>query len=734
MKQLQVVTAILIIVGVAGLFALNFVNLSTPEIQSTVSKFSSFEELSNYLKENADTSSGFGNIFRSQMEAASTAAPQSDAGSKSIDYSSTNIQVSGVDEADIVKTDGKYIYTISNDYTNYGINIVDAYPPENAKIISRINLSEYPQDIFVNDGKLVVFGQRYGYSIFKSSPLMEGEIFPSYEPSVFIYVYDISNKENPVLVKNITLEGGYANSRMIDDYVYIVVNTPINLDRIALPQIQEDDKVKEIPAEEISYTIYPDYSYQYTEIISINLANNEVSEETILMGTSQNIFVSSNNIYITHAKPYNYYDYMDRVVDELIVSNLPASTRSEINEIRDSDLPKYEIYYNVSFVISEYFQSLSGNQEEIERWEDILTTKGPEVVEKISKEFDKTIIHRIEINNGELTYKSSGEVPGQVLNQFSMDEYNDHFRIATTTNNFGGFWGFPIATAVIENQVDVETIGSVRQGIKPQSSESNPGDPDATNEEPIEPSISEPRTPPIDFIIPSRDVSSVNNVYVLNMDMKIVGKIEDLAKGERIYSTRFLGDKGYMVTFRQIDPLFVIDLKHPADPKILGYLKIPGVSDYLHPYDENHVIGIGRDATEEGMITGMKLSLFDVSDVANPKEISKLIIGGRGTYSEALYNHKAFLFSKEKNLLVLPISVYENYFQNSQGAYIFSVDLENGFKQRGIISHSTGEDVFGNAYVSRSLFIEDVLYTISQKFVKANNLSDLSEIKSIKLD
>jgi len=139
-----------------------------------------------------------------------------------------------------------------------------------------------------------------------------------------------------------------------------------------------------------------------------------------------------------------------------------------------------------------------------------------------------------------------------------------------------------------------------------------------------------------------------NNVYILDDNLKIVGTLEDLAPGESIYSARFLGDKGYMVTFRQMDPLFVIDVSVPDSPKVLGYLKIPGVSEYLHPYDENHVIGVGRDATAEGRMQGLKLSLFDVSDVANPKELSKYIIGNQGTYSEALNDHKSFLFNKER--------------------------------------------------------------------------------------
>ena len=292
------------------------------------------------------------------------------------------------------------------------------------------------------------------------------------------------------------------------------------------------------------------------------------------------------------------------------------------------------------------------------------------VYDDIAKEIERTIIHKIAIDNGNIEYKTQGYAPGTALNQFSMDEYNGYFRIATTTST----------------------------------------------------------------------AESKNHLYVLDSNLNIVGKVEDLAAGERIYSARFIGDKAYMVTFRQIDPLFVIDLEDPYNPGVLGYLKVPGVSDYLHPYDENHIIGVGRDATEEGRMLGMKLSLFDVSDVANPTEVSKYIIGERGTSSEALYDHKAFLFSKEKNLLVLPVSLVEDGKYNAfQGAYVFSLDLENGFVLRGTVSHSnaTGEEE-GYYYdylaqVRRSLYIDDVLYTISRSMIKMNSLEDISEINKLDL-
>lgn len=238
---------------------------------------------------------------------------------------------------------------------------------------------------------------------------------------------------------------------------------------------------------------------------------------------------------------------------------------------------------------------------------------------------------------------------------------------------------------------------------------------------------------------------SSNQVYVLDENLEVTGSVEDIAPGERIYSARFVGEKAYLVTFRQVDPFFVLDLSDPEDPEILGELKIPGYSDYLHPYDENHIIGIGKDGRS------VKVSLFDVTDVENPTELDTMSIGDWGSDSTALYDTHAFLFSRERNMLVMPMYVYGDYNSyygqdNWAGAYVFDISPENGITLKAEIEHEVEVDVEGDVFMpyyynrnyfeqaDRSFYIDDVLFTVSYSMLKATSLEDYDHIKTIDLD
>lgn len=215
-----------------------------------------------------------------------------------------------------------------------------------------------------------------------------------------------------------------------------------------------------------------------------------------------------------------------------------------------------------------------------------------------------------------------------------------------------------------------------------------------------------------------------NSVYVLDGDLQIVGDLLSIAPGERIFSARFVDDTLYLVTFRQIDPLFVIDLSVPSNPTVLGELTMPGFSSYLHPVDSDHLLGIGSENSS------VKVSLYDVSDPTNPLEESRYVIPGY-SYSEAQYDHKAILFDLQMNLLVVPVNSWDYYGSgNPSGAYVFDVSLTEGIGLKGVVQHDlenqNDSGFWYSSDIRRSLYIGDYLYTIGMTSVKASSLADLS--------
>ena len=262
-----------------------------------------------------------------------------------------------------------------------------------------------------------------------------------------------------------------------------------------------------------------------------------------------------------------------------------------------------------------------------------------------------------------------------------------------------------------------------------------------------------------------------SRVVVLDNDLKQIGESRYLAKGETMYSARFMGDGAYLVTYKTVDPLYSIDLSDPTYPKVLGELKIPGYSTYLHPYDENHLIGIGMQTEEKiyrdssgkvtstsAVITGMKMALFDVTDVNNPIQISDTIIGDSRTTSAILTNHKALLFSKEKGLLAIPVNNYTEDFEIesssddyesmvnsytnynkkyvSEGYFVYNINLTDGFTLKGTITHEKTKSkysYYNTSRLLRGLYIDDNLYTVSEDYIKVNRLDDLQEISQLKI-
>jgi inhibitor of cysteine peptidase len=708
---------LVLIVG-ALIYSLTAINPELPGTEPTIQKvnlnnFKSVNELKSYIEENSEESYYGGlDFFSGSVQAFAESAGAADSGQSgksASDFSTTNIQVEGVDEADILKNDGKYIYVVSGN--NNRLVIIDAFPAENSKIISEIkfendeNQSTTISEIFINGNKLILFGRESeriyiepvieeetedkpasnseDSGVSATSILPEEPYYPKYRYTnyAFTKIYDISDKENPKLENEIITEGNYHDSRMIGNYVYPIINQNFRTyydEDIVLPITIINGKSSELSVSEIFYPDTPSVFSHYTKVQAININNGKVNEKAFLTGYNRNLYVSQNNIYLAEQVRLPFQTVYDGRV-EVMKETIPE-VRNDINKIENSNLEYYEKQQKIERLVNDYFNKLSETDKVLIEGDYHEGLREYEL--SLSKIIERTLIHKISIDKSDINYESSGEVPGVTLNQFSMDEFKGDLRIATTTRT--------------------------------QFSRAG-------------------------------EIQSLNHLYVLNDNLEIIGKVEDLAKGERIFSVRFMGERAYMVTFRQVDPLFVLDLENPENPKVLGFLKVTGFSNYLHPYDENHIIGVGREATEEGRQQGVKIALFDVSDVSNPKEIAKYEVKDKYSSSNALYDHKAFLFDKEKNLLVMPMSYREetgeivnNYpkYKYWQGAFVFNIDI-NGIELRGRINHNTNPDeptyYYGQHAIQRSLYMDDNLYTISRGFVKANKLNDLSAISSVDL-
>ena len=588
------------------------------------------------------------------------------------DYSSTNVQVEDVDEPDYIKNDGRYIYMV----TRGTLTIINAYPADDAEIVTRMAIDvaeDWIEDIFLNGDRLIVFYEDYRIK----QKILEYQYIPTetYEDATRVLVIDIADREKPTIIDNYLVDGRLMDSRMIDDHVYFITSVRLEHDNPKFPIITSDSDI--IRTSDSFYFNGLDILSQFTTISVVDLANNRINSQSFLLGDTSTFYVSVNNLYLAyqqHNKPIEETDE-DRFFD-VIVPLLSDSVQIQIRAIlNDTELDKDERWSKIASAMQDSYNKMSADDRD-KLFEEIKNATS-EYENNTMQDLINTIIHKIEIDGSDINYITKGQVPGRLLNQFSMDEYKDRFRVATTTEK-------------------VTTDGYFSQA---------------------------------------------NAVYVMDEQLNTVGKLEQIAQDESIYSVRFMGDRLYLVTFLQIDPFFVIDLTRDT-PKVLGELKIPGFSNYLHPFDKDHVIGIGRDTTinEFGGTSqlGVKIALFDVSNVSSPKVLDEIIIGNANTYSEAEYNHKAFFFDKTSKILSIPIVVdAKEIFPDAKagtdfwnGFFVYKLDKTEGFEEKSKIHHPSRDSFI---YGPRTFYIKDVLYTASYDLLKMNSIYSLDEINTIKL-
>jgi uncharacterized secreted protein with C-terminal beta-propeller domain len=620
MKILIGALIILVVVVAITAFLPQQVVISGKEV---IVKFSSEEDFKEYLEESQLSQYGFGPFAgATPMAAATVGAPrtmeqaaiagEAEAPPVPERVSETTVQVKGIDEPDLVKTDGLRIY-FSSDETR----AIKAFPPEDLSILSEIDETG---NLLLHDNMLIVLSSGYYYG-----------------SSGYVYGYDISQPSSPDQKFKIELNGSVVGARLYNDKIYLITQDRIDYYRpCPIQPLTINGRPITIRCTDIYHPIRPiPTDVTYTAFI-LNPETGDVEKSVSFVGMygSSIVYMSENAIYIT----YSYYEDMFKIFlsffKEKCTDIIPSYVIRRLEEVEGYDISSASKLMELIDALEKYLSSLS--DEEQMRIQNEFTNRMQKYFEENMRELEKTGIVKISLTGFDIS--ASSNVPGRPLNQFSLDEYNNYLRIATTLTGMG-------------------------RG------------------------------------------TSENDIYVLDGNLNAVGSIQGIGVTERIYSVRFIGDKGYVVTFRQIDPFFVLDLSNPTNPQLKGELKIPGYSSYLHPIEENLILGIGKEGSY------VKVSMFDVSNPENPTESDKYTLNEY--WSDILNTHHAFLLDKKHEIFFLP---------GSKGGYVFSYT-----PSLSLVKTISAFDA------KRAIYIEDYLYVIANSKIVVLDENTWEQVSEIEL-
>ncbi|MGA2498927.1 MAG: beta-propeller domain-containing protein [Tepidisphaeraceae bacterium] len=612
--------------------------------------------------------------------AANSTAGGADTGAASApDHSGTNNQVSGVDEADIVQTDGNYIYLVQNGE----LDVVNAWPADQSHIVSRTTLDGWGTDLYLDGSHLTAISTKWIYddnsgwnpsdgwplattpstadmaNIAVGAPIGGMMWWRPSKPEVVVTVYDVTDPTAPSVVSTTTLDGNLDSSRDINGKIYVVLNQDINLPSPLIVQAPADTTgggttgstgdgssgsgsgstvTGATPADTTSTTTYV---YESEAAYRARLEAMDISTllpgYTVTIGstTTTGSLVDTSKFYAQQTVSDAYGMFSVVTIDANNATPQPIDTASVLGCSGDIYMSQDSLYIT-STTYDDTMGQWSGDP--------------------------YTDIYQFAVTDAGVNFEAAGQVPGWTLNSYSMDESNGYFHIATTTD--------------------------------------------------------------------SSDTSS-NNIYVMQDQgntLQVTGSIQGLALSERIYAARFVGDQGYLVTYRQVDPLFTIDLTDPANPFVAGQLDMPGYSSYLQPISDGLIFGIGRDvdpSTNEP--DGLKVSLFDVSDLTDPKLVDTFKFVSdtpadenawwyNWTSSPAEWDPHAISYFPDQQILAVPVLDW-GWWNNDAKLELLKVD-STGFTEVGQIHHD-GE-------VLRSLRIGNFVYSIGTDAIKVISLDDPS--------
>ncbi len=637
-------------------------------------------QMSEQLDRNLQTALQTAGAGRCYAEDGAMNAPGAAKTAGASEFSTTNNQVAGVDEADFVKNDATWIYLLANGQ----LQIMDALPPESSRIVSRTAIEGTPLKLFVEADTAVVYSSLPGLADKREYPdapwgasQQQAECTYGYDCDftgdghpMKVTVLDLRDPAQPRLLRELRFSGSFINARRIADAVHTVVAFP----EILFPGLKywpEDLPVcggtaldeaalrarftalREANAKAIEAATLTDW---LPSIVDTRYVDGQPHTETGLLSDCRNFYASQ----IDDGKSFLSLVSFDlRTQSALSVSTIVGRPGA--------------VYASASALYVAPRHQAEGGRPWF--WS---TDVGPE---------EATSIHKFALTkDAHNSYVGSGAAKGRVLNQFAMDEHEGTFRIATTTGH-----------------------------------------------------------------LPSADVHSTLSVLTESAGALVeIGRLDHLAPSEDIRSVRYDGERAFLVTFKKTDPLFVIDLADPGNPRVAGELKIPGFSTYLHMMDDRHLLSIGYDADDHGSFAffdGVQLQIFDIGDPAAPTLVHKTIIGTRGSSSEALTNHLAFNYFAPKQLLAIPMTVCEGGGDGQVGAQmtfsglmLYRVTVQDGFFYRGGLAHQPPEIAAsyssacyhwwsdGSSTVKRSVVMDDYVFSVAEDMVKIARIETPTDV------
>jgi len=586
--------------------------------------------------------------------------------------SGTNVQVVGVDEPDLVKCDGRLLIIASDSK----VSIVSI---NEKKLLTTLNFNDYVKGLYLYNNTLVVITE--SRPTIRPLPINDlglgcrcGFIVPEGTVNTSVYVYSVLSPEVPELKFKVWVVGPTLTSRLNGRYLYLITTLPI-----ITPTIPIVNDVVVSPENIVRVDKYPS---TYTTITSIDVLSGNYSTYSFMTGYSSWLYMSPKNLYLVSSTTPSYVDaYV--TFTKVLIKYLPQDIASKV--ISKLDLGDFS---GCVELLIDYLSSLS-----LDRVKELFSRVGDEVSKVVFNEVSKFYVFLV--NGTSVVFRGSFEVDGRVLDQFSMEELGNYFIVATTSTDYIVKVVYQPTPIVVTPTTTAKVVECFR---------------DRCVEKVLTITPTPQEVPKPTFYVMLQSLTTENNVFTVDIiNLRVVGSLRGLAEGERVYSARLLMNTFYLVTYRSVDPLYAIDVSDPTKPKVLGYLKIPGFSEYLHPLPNNKLLGIGVE-------DGLKISLFDVSDPNNMSELSKIRV--EGAWSPALQDHHAVTIDLDNELVLIPVSI-----RGSSGVTVVSYSG----------SSLTLKKFIGHEGVFRTVYVGDELYTISPKSIKVFNIRTLDKLCEVML-